>query len=78
MVVAAVKAFHAKQQRYPKNLQELVPDFLPEIPAAKYALMFNRFTYLASDKGQVLFYADLPPYGRPTFNFARNEWGYLD
>ena len=78
ILVSAVKAFHAKNQRYPNSLQELVPEHIDRVPLAKYALMFNRFSYHASDQGASLFYVDLRPFGRPTYSFTRNEWGYLD
>ena len=77
-LVSAVNAFHAKNQRYPNSLQELVPDHIDRVPLAKYALMFNRFSYYTSGQGASLFYVELPPFGRPTYCFTRNEWGYLD
>lgn len=77
-LVAAVKAFHAQHQRYPKALAELVPAFVPEVPRAKYTLVFNRFWYSASDGDAMLFYVALPPFGRPTYTFSRGEWGYID
>jgi hypothetical protein len=33
-VVAACKEFHTKYQRYPEELRELVPEFLPAVPHA--------------------------------------------
>jgi len=78
VLVSAVKAFHAKNQRYPKSLGELVPDYVEQIPLAKYTLLFNHFMYHGSGQDATLFYMELPPFGRPTYSFARNEWGYLD
>lgn len=77
-LVTAVKAFHAKNQRYPKTLDELVPNYLDRVPLAKYTLMFNRFTYFNLKGYVTLSYVDLPPFGRPTYDFARDKWGYLD
>lgn len=77
-LVVAVKAYHAKNQRYPKSLEELVPDYIERVPLAKYTLMFNRFSYNTSDQYTSLFYVALPPFGRPTFSFNRDAWGYLD
>ena len=77
-LVSAIKTFHAKNQRYPKSLAELVPEYVERVPVAKYTIMFNQFEYYASDQNARLFYVDLPPFGRPTYSFARNEWGYLD
>jgi len=77
-LVLAVKAFHDKNQRYPKSLEELVPHHVKRVPLAKYTFMFNRFSYFTSDQDTGLFYVALPPFGRPTYSFTRNAWGYLD
>lgn len=78
VLVSTVKAFHAKNQRYPKSLEELVPDYVERIPLAKYTLGFNHFVYRPYSPHPVLFYVELPPFGRPTYSFARDEWTYLD
>jgi hypothetical protein len=78
VLVSAVKQFHSKHQRYPRSLDELVPEFLHAVPLAKHTLSYNRFVYMTSDDDTVLFYVNVPPFGRPTYSFARNEWGYLD
>jgi hypothetical protein len=77
-VVAAIEAFRAKENRYPANLQELVPGYLPSVPLAKYTLMFNEFRYLPSVTDPSLMYIALPPFGRPTYRFKERRWGYLD
>jgi hypothetical protein len=78
VLISAVKAFHDKNQRYPKSLEELVPDYVERVPLAKYTFMFNRFWYFTSDQGTSLFYVGLPPFGRPTYSFTRNAWRYMD
>ena len=78
ILVAAVKAFNTKNERYPGSLEELVPDHIERVPFAKYTFFLNRFSYYTSDQGTSLFYVDLPPFGRPTYSFTRNEWGYID
>lgn len=77
-LVSAVKAFHDKNQRYPKSLEELVPDQIKRVPLAKYTFIFNRFSYYTSDRGTNLLYVNFPPFGRRTYSFTRNAWGYLD
>jgi hypothetical protein len=77
-LVSAVKAFHDKNQRYPKILEELVPDHVKQVPLAKYTFTFNRFSYLTSDQGTSLLYVSFPPFGRPTYSFTRNAWHYID
>ncbi|MFH1602606.1 MAG: hypothetical protein ABIH03_01720 [Pseudomonadota bacterium] len=77
-LIAVVKAFHAKYQRYPKSLEELVPNYLERVPVAKYTLIFNRFWYMTSVDYTSLFYVDFPPFGRPTYSFTHDKWRYLD
>ena len=77
-LVAAIKTFHTKNQRYPKSLAELVPNYYERLPRAKDLSIFGFFYYSTSDQETFLFYVDLPPFGRPTYSFTRNEWGYLD
>lgn len=77
MLVASVKAFHSKYQRYPRSLDQLVPEFIERIPRAKYTLGFGGFTYYSGEH-IFLYYTSLPPFGRPTYSFNRNEWRYLD
>jgi hypothetical protein len=78
VLVSAVKAFHTKNQRYPQSLEELVPDYVERIPLAKYTLGLNHFFYRPYSPHPVLFYVESPPFGRPTYSFARDEWTYLD
>jgi hypothetical protein len=77
-LVSGVKAFHDKNQRYPKSLEELVLGCVERVPLAKYTVMFNRFLYFTSDQGTSLFYVALPPFGRPYYSFTRDAWRYMD
>lgn len=77
-LISAVEAFHADQGRYPRSLSELVPSYIDEVPAAKYTLAFDRFWYYADDENATLLYVAFPPFGRPTYSFARGEWRSLD
>lgn len=77
-LVAAVKVFHQKHQRYPATLDELVPGFIARVPVAKYTLIFGSFQYLSGPGNHALLYVELPPFGRPVYNFERGQWGYLD
>jgi len=78
VVIAAVKAFRADNQRYPRTLGELVPRYVDAVPRAKYTLSLNHFTYLPAGEAPLLYYVALPPFGRPTYSFATGRWGYLD
>lgn len=77
-VISAINAYHQRHGAYPKRLNDLVPAFLPSVPRAKYVLAFGEFKYLYDEAHPTLFYVEFPPFGRPTFSFGRDEWGYMD
>ena len=77
-LIVAVDAFKQKNQRYPTKLDELVPNFIADVPVAKYAFVSSKFYYYASPDSHVLLYMKLPPFGRATYDFEKNKWGYLD
>jgi hypothetical protein len=76
-VVAACEEFHAATGRFPKSLDELVPQYLPSVPPAKYCLMWGQFVYLNSGK-PMLVWCVVPPYGRKIYDFEDRRWSYLD
>jgi hypothetical protein len=78
VLIAACEKYKGKNNEYPENLSDLVPDFINEVPVAKYALMSNRFFYITSKDSHLLFYMAMPPFGRPTYNFERQKWTYID
>lgn len=78
VLVSTIKSFHEKNLRYPKSLAELVPDYVEQVPVAKYTLMFNQFGYYKTEQGASLYFVSLPPFGRPIFSFPNNKWGYID
>jgi len=77
-VIAAVKAFRAEQQRYPKSLGELLPRHIEEVPSAKLTAFFNGFWYWSADSGASLMYVAVPPFGRRVYSFETGEWSYID
>lgn len=78
-VIAAMKVYRVKHGACPARLEDLVPDYLPAVPRAKYTLSFNRFEYYPSN-GECgsLMYTAIPPFGRPVYNLKAERWGYLD
>jgi hypothetical protein len=79
-IVAALKLYKSMTGDYPVRLTELVPDYMPAVPQAKYTLMFNEFTYhydRTKHEG-FLMYTALPPFGRQTYWLDTDTWGYLD
>ena len=77
-IIAACEQFHSANGRYPKTLNELVPQYLPSIPRAKYCLMLGEFMYWNFDEEPMLVWYVVPPYGRKTYTFNDQRWGYLD
>jgi hypothetical protein len=77
-LVTAIKSYHHKYARYPAALNDLVPEFVREIPPAKFVLIDNRFRYVPREAGPLLYYTSLPPFGRRGFDFAKNRWTSFD
>jgi hypothetical protein len=74
-------AYRAKYNRYPERLADLVPEFMPSVPPAKYTLGGNdRFMYFRPLLGAepMLFYEAVPPFGRRFYHMERHTWGFLD
>jgi hypothetical protein len=78
IVIAAVKSYHAENRRYPPTLEDLAPRYLDSVPRAKYTLAFNDFIWNSGGESAWLQYVALPPFGRPTYDFAKGAWGYVD
>jgi hypothetical protein len=79
-LVTALEQYRSTTGDYPAHLMDLVPEYLPSVPVAKYTLMFNRFSYepdLARHRG-FLMYMVIPPFGRRTYWLNTGTWGYLD
>ena len=79
-IIAAGRAFQQRHGRLPATLEELVPEFLPSVPPAKYDGPHFGFVYdVGSDSGHhVLSWTELIPFGRPFYVFEEDRWGYLD
>ena len=79
-LIAACRDFQAKHGRFPGALEELIPDFLPELPRAKHDGPHFGFTYDASPDGtrHVLGWTEVIPFGRPYYVLEEDRWGHLD
>ena len=77
-LIVAVNKYRKQYQRYPSTLDELVPKLVTEIPKAKYTVLFNNFIYTNREGHATLMYFDFPPFGRPYYDFNKQEWGYID
>ena len=80
-IIAACEKFHAENSRYPKTLDELVPQYLSSVPRAKYCMdPFGQFMYwnFEEDNDAALVWYVVPPFGRSVYNFKEQRWGYVD
>ena len=77
-LIIAIEKYHQQTGIYPEKLNNLVPEYISNIPRAKFTLIFNEFGYINHKDTQVLYYIELPPFGRPIYNFNRQSWGYTD
>jgi hypothetical protein len=77
-LIDAISAFKQTNQRYPRDLGELVPGFLDRVPNAKYTFGHAAFDYIAADENAALMYVAFPPFYRPTYQFKSGRWEILD
>ena len=76
----ACLAYRSKYHHYPQKLDELVPEFLPSVPRAKFGI-FGQFLYAPpqTEHGEpMLMYAEIPPFGRTFYHMESRDWGHLD
>jgi hypothetical protein len=71
-VIAACEQFHKKHQRYPRELSELVPEFIPALPHAGFTLMSWRFFY--SPVRPAIGFAVMF-HGMASYDFQTGKWG---
>ena len=77
-VVEAVDTYRGVHGRYPLSLDALVPRYLSAVPRAKYALAFDDFLYEREGNGARLGYVEVPPFGRPCYDFTLRRWQEID
>jgi hypothetical protein len=75
-VVVACEEYHAANGRFPKKLDELVPQYMNSVPRAKYCLAGD-FAY-HNFGTPMLVWQVVPPYYRKIYNFDTRSWSYLD
>jgi len=77
-LIVSVERFQARHGRYPERLEEMVPEFVAEIPRAKYVVIADRFRYSRSGSRHSLMYVEMPPFGRRIYTFEDRQWTTLD
>jgi len=79
-LVQAVERYQSDHAQWPATLDSLVPDYLPEIPAAKPTVLAAEFEYWrgTSESGPSLSFVRLPPFARSTYWFNEHRWSGSD
>lgn len=75
-LIQACERYREANGAYPERLSELVPRYLTSVPRAKYCCSFGEFGY--SGSSHILYWWELPPFGRRVYNFQTREWHYVD
>jgi len=75
VIIKACEQYKLKNGVYPPELSVLVPEFLYEIPTAKYTYLSNQFRYIASTDHHGLMFAAIPPFSRSYYIFRGKEVG---
>lgn len=80
LLIVACRQYEARHGRLPDRLEDLVPEFIPGVPRAKYVTnpVVAQFSYSAHGGKHRLMWVAFPPFGRPYYVFEENRWGYLD
>ena len=74
-VADALAQYKSRHGTYPKTLQNLVPDYLPAIPAAKSGLVvLNDIWYRHNESGPTVAYTSFPPLGSRVLNVETRAW----
>lgn len=76
-VVKACDEFRVVNGRYPKTLDELVPDYFPSVPPAKHCMLGGNFWYFNMDGHCSLMWSRYGFYRR-TYEFDSKRWGNVD
>jgi hypothetical protein len=81
-VIAALVHYKVDSGHYPRSLDELVPQYMPSVPSAKYGLTpaFSSFHYfhVAEKEDAILSYSSQPPFGGWVYCLSTKKWQFLD
>jgi len=76
----ACQAYRAKYHHYPERLDNLVPEFLASVPAARVGIFGeDGFEYSSHDGPEpFIYYNCLPPFGNCYYYVESRCWAFLD
>jgi hypothetical protein len=78
IIIQACEQYKNQKAMFPARLEDLVPEYLKQVPRAKYAFSYNQFTYRSRPDWHTLMYVAFPPFGRKIYTLENREWGQLD
>ena len=77
-IVEAVRAFQKDHGgAYPGSLEALVPDYLDGVPHSRIGIMGGYHYWIDKDRASLM-WIQIPPFGRPGYDFAESRWWYAD
>jgi hypothetical protein len=82
VIIAACDEYLKKNGAYPESLNELVPTYLPKVPAARYTWTSGNFRYyrdrVESGNRYSLMYTVEAPFARQVYSSERKTWRSID
>ena len=76
-LITVCNEYKDKQGHYPERLEDLVPEYYPRVPSAKFGI-WGQYLYSSYEGKHSIMYVAFPPFGRPRFKLEENQWGFLD
>lgn len=74
----ALRQFKLSHGHYPAKLQELVPQFMSEVPRPRWAAMAGQFRYSPDPNDPGLMWTAMAPFGRKTLRIESGKRGQID
>lgn len=76
----ACQAYRTKYHRYPEHLDDLAPEFIASVPAARVGILGeDDFKYSSHDGPEpFIYYNCLPPFGNCYYYVESRCWAFLD
>ncbi len=77
-LIEQVNAFKDKHHRYPRMLNDMVPEYFNVVPRAKITLLFGTFRYFDLRGRPTLMYYGWAPFERRYYHFESQKWHTID
>jgi hypothetical protein len=77
-IIESVEAYYADHREYPRELNQLMPNYLKNIPNCAYRVFYKSYRYTYDQNDPSLIWFVMPPYGRRVYEFKDAEWIVVD